>query len=136
MQGINLKELVIDTRTVEVAYPGMPHFKVALNYMSRATSKRVMEESRKDEWVNGTLIKVQDDEQFLKAFIREAFKGWTGLTLADVEKLMLVELGDADLSTPVEFSEDNAYQLMSNSSAFDSWVNSVVFHLDSFRSGK
>ncbi|MFP9216656.1 hypothetical protein, partial [Enterococcus faecalis] len=58
-----------------------------------------------------------------------------GLTVGDVEKLMLIET-DADPATEVPFSRDNAVMLMQNSAAFDSWINQTVFHLDTFRSSK
>ncbi len=34
---INLKDITLETRTVTLSYPGMPNFKLELNYMSRAT---------------------------------------------------------------------------------------------------
>ncbi|MFP9048363.1 hypothetical protein, partial [Enterococcus faecalis] len=132
---INLKDITLETRTVTLSYPGMPNFKLELNYMSRATSKRVITSAKRDEWVNGTLIQVQDDDKFIEAFVDAAIKGWTGLTVGDVEKLMLIET-DADPATEVPFSRDNAVMLMQNSAAFDSWINQTVFHLDTFRSSK
>lgn len=130
---INLKDVSIDTRTVEVDYPGLEGFKVSLNYMSRATSKRIIESARKDEMKNGMVMSVQDDDKFLDAFVDHAIAGWTGLTLDYVEKIMLIDIGDNDPSTVVEFSKDNAIMLMKNSAAFDSFVNATVFQLDTFR---
>ena len=34
----------------------------------------------------------------------------------------------------MEFSEENAQQLVENSSEFDNWLNEVVFDLENFRS--
>ncbi|CCI88560.1 hypothetical protein BN79_151 [Yersinia phage phiR2-01] len=132
---INLKDITLETRTIEVTYPGMPHVKLKLNYMSRAASKRVMSMGNRDEWVNGTMMKVRDEDKFLEAFVDAAISGWTGLTIADVEKLMLIET-EADPATEVPFSRDNAIMLMQNSAAFDSWINETVFQLDNFRSPK
>ncbi len=72
---INLKDITLETRTVTLSYPGMPNFKLELNYMSRATSKRVITSAKRDEWVNGTLIQVQDDDKFIEAFVDAAIKG-------------------------------------------------------------
>lgn len=132
---INLKDITLETGTIELAYPGMPNFKLQLNYMSRAASKRVISSAKRDEWVNGTMIQVQDDDKFIEAFVDTAIAGWTGLTIGDVEKLMLIET-EADPTTEVPFSRDNAIMLMQNSAAFDSWINQTVFHLDTFRSSK
>lgn len=130
---INLKDVVVQTKTVEVAYPGLPNFVVSIGYVSRATSRKIIDASRKDVMTNGTVIKVQDDDKFIEEFVKEAIIGWKGLTLADVSQLLLVDLGDLDPATVVEFSIDNAVQLMRESSAFDNWINNMVFQLDSFR---
>jgi len=34
----------------------------------------------------------------------------------------------------MEFTEENAQQLVENSSEFDNWLNEVVFDLENFRS--
>ena len=65
-----------------------------------------------------------------------AIAGWEGLTVADVEKLMLIEVPEDRLEDKVEFSIDNAMMLVRNSSAFETWMNSTVFHLDTFRGSK
>ena len=44
-------------------------------------------------------------------------------------------MGDQDPDTEVNYSEDNAEQLVSNSTEFDTWLNEVVFDLDNFRGG-
>ncbi|ATS94098.1 tape measure chaperone [Pectobacterium phage DU_PP_V] len=131
---INLRDISVSTREIEVVYEGMPNFKITLAYMSRAQSKKVVEASKKGEWVNGQLVHSQNEDLFTESFVKEAIKGWTGLTLGDVEKLMLVDFGDQDPNTPIEFSIDNAVMLMRESTAFDSFINRTVFHLDSFRS--
>ena len=40
-----------------------------------------------------------------------------------------------DSSQEINYSEENAEQLVSNSTEFDTWLNEVVFDLDNFRGG-
>ncbi|QGH45222.1 hypothetical protein [Bacteriophage Eos] len=129
---ISLKDIAVETKQVEATYPGLPNFKVKVNYVSRKTSRKILDESIVDKWENGVAVKRQDDDKFLEAFVRTAIGGWEGLTVGDVEKLMLIET-DADPETEVAFSVDNAAMLMRNSQAFDSWINKTVFELDTFR---
>ena len=42
-------------------------------------------------------------------------------------------MGDQDSSKEVDYSTENAEQLVSNSTEFDTWLNEVVFDLDNFR---
>lgn len=130
---INLKNVVVQTKSVDVAYPGIPGFVVTIGYVSRATSRKIVESSKKDVMTNGVVISVQDDDLFVENFVKSAILGWKGLTLGDVSKLLLIDAQDLDLDTEVEFSVDNAVQLMKESVAFDNWINTVVFQLDSFR---
>lgn len=132
---INLKDIVLETKQIETTYPGMDHFKIKLNYIPRAKTREMMDASMKTEWVNGMAIQVKDEDKLLQVFVETAIAGWQGLTLADVEKLLLIE-ADADPSTPVDFSVDNAMMLVRNSASFDTWVNSMVYNLDTFRTAK
>ena len=46
----------------------------------------------------------------------------------------MVDTDGQDLSEEVEYSEENAEILVSQSAEFDTWLNEVVFDLDNFRS--
>ena len=54
--------------------------------------------------------------------------------MAHLETLILIETEGQDLSKEVDYSEENAEVLVSQSSEFDTWLNEVVFDLDNFRS--
>ena len=60
-------------------------------------------------------------------------KGWKGLKLEYLEDLLLVDLSKQDPQKELDFSEENALQLVENSTEFDNWLNEVVFDLDNFR---
>lgn len=134
--NINLKDIALDTKQITIAYPGLPHFKLKVNYVSRKLSKKILEAAQENQFVNGIAVKVQNDDKFAEEFVKVAIAGWEGLTVADVEKLMLIEVPEDRLEDKVEFSIDNAMMLVRNSSAFETWMNSTVFHLDTFRGSK
>ena len=134
--SINLKDIALDTKQITTAYPGLPHFKLKINYVSRKLSKKILEAAQETQFVNGIAVKVQNDDKFAEEFVKVAIEGWEGLTVADVEKLMLIDVPEDRLGDKVEFSIDNAVMLVRNSSAFETWMNSTVFHLDTFRNSK
>ena len=76
-----------------------------------------------------------DDTKFIKEFTQATVKGWKGLKLGYLEDLLLVDLQGKDSETELDFTMDNAMQLVENSSEFDNWLNEVVFDLENFRSG-
>ena len=51
-----------------------------------------------------------------------------------LEDLILVDLKGQNVESELDFSQDNAFLLVENSSEFDNWLNEVVFDLDNFRS--
>jgi len=45
----------------------------------------------------------------------------------------LVNIGDKDKNSEVDYTEENAEVLVSQSTEFDTWLNEVVFDLENFR---
>ena len=74
-----------------------------------------------------------DEDKFVEEFARATLRDWKGLTLAHLESLVLIEMEGQDPEDTVDYSPENAEQLVSNSTEFDMWLNEVVFDLDNFR---
>jgi hypothetical protein len=135
---MDLKSLLVDSKTTWVEFPGLDGFEVELANLSRkelvALRKRCTQNkfNRKTRGFEETL----DDEKFVIEFTQSTVKGWKGLKLAYLEDLLLVDISKQNPETFLEYSEENANQLVENSSEFDNWLNEVVFDLDNFRSDK
>ena len=135
---MDLKTLLVATKTTWVEFPGLTGFEVELANLSRkellALRKRCTQNkfNRKTRAFEETL----DEEKFVKEFSESTVKGWKGFKLAYLEDLLLVDISKQNPETFLEYSEENANQLVENSSEFDNWLNEVVFDLDNFRSDK
>ena len=134
---MELKSLLVDSKTTWVEFPGLDGFEVELANLSRkelvALRKKCTQQkfNRKTRAFEETL----DDDKFVKEFTNATVKGWKGLQLGFLEDLVLVDLKNQDTSTLLEYTEDNALLLVENSSEFDNWLNEVVFDLENFRTG-
>ena len=132
---MELKNLLVDSKTTWVEFPGLDKFEVELANLSRkelvALRKRCTEQkfNRKTRGFEETL----NDEKFIKEFTSSTVKGWKGLKLEYLEDLLLVDLKGQDPSDELEYTSENAEQLVENSNEFDNWLNEVVFDLDNFR---
>ena len=132
---MELKSLLVDSKTTLVEFPGLDGFEVELANLSRkelvALRKKCTQQkfNRKTRAFEETL----DDDKFVKEFTNATVKGWKGLQLGFLEDLVLVDLKNQDTSTLLEYTEDNALLLVENSSEFDNWLNEVVFDLENFR---
>jgi hypothetical protein len=132
---MELKSLLVDTKTTWVEFPGLDNFEVELANLSRkelvALRKKCTENkfNRKTRGFEESL----NEEKFVKEFTNATVKGWRGLKLAYLEDLLLVDLKGEDPESDLEFSIENAESLVENSNEFDNWLNEVVFDLDNFR---
>ena len=133
---MDLKNLLVDTKTTWVEFPGLDGFEVELANLSRkelvALRKRCTSSkfNRKTRGFEESL----DDEKFVKEFTESTVKGWKGLKLGYLEDLVLVNLDGQDTEQQLPFNQENAQQLVENSTEFDNWLNEVVFDLENFRS--
>ena len=135
---MELKNLLVGSKTTWVDFPGLDGFEVELANLSRkellALRKRCTENkfNRKTRAFEESL----NDEKFVKEFTEATVKGWKGLKLKYLEDLLLVNLDGQDTEKDLDYTLDNAKQLVDNSGEFDNWLNEVVFDLDNFRTIK
>lgn len=131
---LNLKDILVPSKNVEVDFPGFADFKVSLTYLSRDTMIAIRKKATKLKLKGRSPIEELDDTLFLELYVKETVKGWSGLKLEYVEQLAPVDFGSTDPKRELPFSPENALFLMKNSTAFDSFVSDTVSDLSNFRS--
>lgn len=134
---MDLKKLMVDTKSAWIDFPGLKGFEVEVANLSRKelTGLRKKCTSTKFDRKTRQALEVLDEEKFVTEFTNAVVKNWKGLTLEHLETLILVDISGEDASKELEFSKDNAETLVSSSTEFDTWLNEVVFDLDNFRTG-
>ena len=132
---MELKSLLVDSKTTWVEFPGLDGFEVELANLSRKELIALRKRCTQNKFNRKTRAfeEVLDDDKFISEFTNATVKGWKGLKLKFLEDLVLVELGDNDPEMQMPYNSDNARQLVENSSEFDNWLNEVVFDLENFR---
>jgi hypothetical protein len=132
---MKLEELMVDTKSAWIEFPGCEGFEIEVANLSRkeliALRKRCIKTkyNRRDHQAEEEL----DEDKFVHEFTKATVKNWKGLKLKYLEDLILVDLGDNDPESLLEFTLEDAEMLVQNSTEFDSWVNEVVFDLANFR---
>lgn len=132
---MELKKLVIDTKSAWVSFPGLSGFSVEVANLSRKELTKLRKRCTTQKFDRKTrqISEVLDDELFVKEFSEATVKNWKGLTIEHLETLLLIDTAGQDPNAEVEYSKDNAEILVSQSAEFDVWLNEVVFDLDNFR---
>jgi len=134
---MELKSLLVDSKTTWVEFPGLDGFEVELANLSRKELVALRKKCTQNKFNRKTRAfeEAMDDDKFVKEFSMATVKGWKGLKLEYLEDLLLVDLSGQDPNSELDWTEENALQLVENSSEFDNWLNEVVFDLDNFRTG-
>ena len=132
---MELKNLLVDTKTTWVEFPGLDGFEVELANLSRKELLALRKKCTQNKFNRKTRAfeESMDDEKFVRVFTEATVKNWKGLKLSYLEDLLLVDLSGKNPNDELDFSEENAIQLVENSSEFDNWLNEVVFDLENFR---
>jgi hypothetical protein len=135
---MDLKSLLVDSKTTWVEFPGLDGFEVELANLSRKELIALRKRCTQNKFNRKTRAfeEVLDDDKFIKEFTEATVKSWKGLKLSYLEDLVLVELGNNKPSSLLPYTDENAQQLVENSNEFDNWLNEVVFDLEHFRSAE
>ena len=133
---MELKSLLVDSKTAWVDFPGMDGFEVELANLSRKELVNLRKRCTTNKFDRKTRMfnEELDEAKFVTEFSNATVKGWKGLKLKYLEDLILVDLKGQDPESFMDYSEDNAKVLVENSQEFDNWLNEVVFDLENFRS--
>jgi hypothetical protein len=134
---MNLKNLMVDTKSAWVDFPGMEGFEVELVNLGRDRLVSLRKECTYTKVDRKTRVPYEtlDEKKFVRAFTDATITNWKGLKLKYLEELMLVDLTGQDPEAVLDYDQENAHLLVSNSSEFDTWLNEEVFNLDNFRTG-
>ena len=134
---MELKKLMVDSKSVWVDFPGLSGFSVEVANLSRKelTGLRKKCTAQKFDKKTRQIMDELDEDKFVSEFAKVTVKNWKGLTLEHLETLLLIDMGSEDPSKELEYTLDNAETLVSSSTEFDTWLNEVVFDLDNFRTG-
>ena len=132
---MNLSELMVDTKSAWVEYPGYEGFEVEVVNLSRPELTALRKRCLITKYDKATRKPVEElnEEKFISEFTKATIKNWKGFKYKFLQDFVLVDLSKVDPEKDLPYSQDNAKLLVTNSSDFDTWVNDTVFDLENFR---
>ena len=129
---VSIASLAVPSKEVEVDFPGIDGFKVKVAFQSRDELMKLRKKSTTQKFKNRQLVEEVDDQLFLELYVRAVVRGWTGLKLKHLTKLMLINALPEDYDKDIAFSESNALELMKGSSDFDSFITDTISDVSNF----
>jgi hypothetical protein len=132
---MNLSDLVVDTKSAWFEYPGYDGFEVHLAALSRGELTALRKRCIQTKFDKTTRKPVEElnEDKFVAEFSKSVIIDWKGFKVKYVEDFVLADTSKLDPEDTIPFNNDNAKLLLSSSSEFDSWVNEMVFDLETFR---
>jgi hypothetical protein len=130
--AVNLKSLLVPSKSVEVDYPGLNGFKVNVVFLSRETLVGIRKKATKTTFKNRQPVEELDEKLFLQLYVNACIKGWSGLKLRFLEELAPVDLTGQDPEAELAYSQDDALFLMQASANFDAFISETVTELSNF----
>lgn len=132
---MNLSELLVDTKSAWVEYPGYDGFEVEVVNLSRPELTALRKRCLMTKYDKTTRKPVEElnEEKFIAEFTKATIKNWKGFKFKYLQDFVLVDISKVNPDDLLPYNQDNAKLLVTNSSEFDTWVNDTVFDLENFR---
>lgn len=132
----NLRSMIATNKVIEVEHPEFDGFVVEVAYISKDLTKKLLDRAttiKYSKTARGPEETV-DNDLFLKLYTAELIKGWKGLKLSYLPELLPVDFSSLEYEPDdeLEYSEENALDLMKNAGDFDNWLTSVIKDVKNF----
>lgn len=129
---------MVTDKTVDVQFPDSDTFYVSLAYLSREKLVKVRNRSLVVKFNKRSRQREEevDNDKFLEEYARAVVKGWRGLTIRELSKMMPIETTGANLEQDVPYSEEDALELLRNSTIFDQFVTDTMNDFEVFENEK
>jgi len=123
------KETVID-----VEYLDIPEFIVSVAYINREELVNIRNASLTFKYNKATRQREEqvDSDKFTEEYARRAIKGWRGLKIKHLPKILPVDISALDSEEDVDFSEEEAVDLLKSSTVFDQFITDVIADYERF----
>jgi len=128
--------MLLSEKVVTFDFPGCEGLTFDLTFLSKESNQALFKKCQKTKFDSKTRQPIEefDDDLFLELYVRAIVKGWKGLKLKYLKELVLVEVEEKEENKLLDYSEENALELMKASTIFDAWLSEVITDLGNFTS--
>ena len=121
-----------------VEFPEADGFEINLVYLTRDDLMKVRNRALTYKFNKRTRQREEevDNDKFLEAYAEKAIKGWRGLKVKHLPILLPVDISTLDGEENVEYTEDDALDLLKNSTIFDQFITDCMNDFEQFSTKK
>jgi hypothetical protein len=133
-----IKNLVAKETTTWVEFPDIDGFEVNLRYLTREDLMKIRNASLSYKFNKRTRQREEeiDNDKFLEHYAAKAIVGWKGLKAKHLPVLLPVDISSMDANDNIEYSEEEAVELLKSSTIFDQFVTDAMNDFEQFSKQK
>jgi len=133
-----IKNMIAKETTTWVEFPDIDGFEVNLRFLTREELTKIRNASLTYKFNKRTRQREEeiDNDKFLDHYAEKAIVGWKGLKVKHLPVLLPVDISSMDANEEIEYSEDEAVELLRNSSIFDQFVTDAMNDFEQFSKQK
>ena len=133
-----IKNLIAEKSSVWVEYPDIDGFELNLKYLTREDLMKIRNASLTYKFNKRTRQREEeiDNDRFLEHYAEKAILGWKGLKVKHMPALMPVDISGIDGEDVIEYSNEDAIELLKNSTVFDQFVTDTMNDFEQFSKKK
>tara|TARA_B100000073_G_C23672217_1_gene549117 strand:- start:327 stop:776 length:450 start_codon:yes stop_codon:yes gene_type:complete len=119
---------------VDVEFPDIEGFIISLVYLNREDLVKIRNQSLTFKFNKRTRQREEeiDNDKFLAAYTEKAIKGWKGLKVKHLPMLLPVDISSMDSEEDIEYSVEEARDLVTNSTIFDQFITDTMNEFEQF----
>jgi hypothetical protein len=133
-----IKNLVAKETTTWVEFPDIDGFEVNLRYLTREDLMKIRNASLSYKFNKRTRQREEevDNDKFLEHYAEKAIVGWKGLKAKHLPVLLPVDISSMDANENIDYSEEEAVELLKSSTVFDQFVTDAMNDFEQFSKQK
>ena len=124
--------------SVWVDYPDIEGFSVNLKYLTREDLMKIRNASLTYKFNKRTRQREEEveNDRFLENYANKAIVGWKGLKVKHMPALMPVDITGMDAEENIVYSNEDAIELLKNSTVFDQFITDAMNDFEQFSKKK
>src|SRR6056300_2100499 len=133
-----IKNMIAEQSSIWVEYPDIEGFEVNLSYLTREDLMKIRNASLTFKFNKRTRQREQeiDNDKFLDHYAEKAIVGWKGLKAKHLPILLPVDISSMDANDNIEYSEEEAVELLKSSTVFDQFITDAMNDFEQFSKQK
>jgi len=133
-----IKSLIAKETASWVEFPDIEGFEINLRYLTREDLMKIRNKSLTYKFNKRTRQREEevDNEKFLEAYAEKAVADWKGLLVKHLPILLPVDISTMDADELVEYSMEDAVELLKNSTIFDQFITDTMNDFEQFSKKK